>query len=414
MVDDEGVRLRINGEDITNIYQRYTVSASVFTQPAAFSVTVGDGASVAELRRRFRRGHPVELLVNDNVVARGEIDGIDAHGTPSVVTFRGRDLCRRLFDNTVSVERSFQNETYYELTRAVLDEVGLEDEPLLVSNELPRKHFSKIDAKQSKAPVYADTEEVIKPEIAAYRPYFNPDTQAMVDALSRVVVRRILVEQGRTVRHVVKAKIGTTWWEFLQEQYTKVGIFLWHTPLGFVLSGPNANQEPSYRLLRRRGEDRNAVNVVDASLTEGQPGTHAICVVYGKTGRGKVGRLTCRGEFRDELAIRAGYSERITFEDDEVTSDAEATYVARRRIAEERRNDWRLTYTVAGHSVLASQGLGRGIWAPDTVVSVVDDEYGLDDLYYLHEVVFSRDPKTTTTLHLMRREDLVFAEEMAP
>lgn len=424
--DDEQVRLRINGEEITGLYQSYSVAVSIFEQPAAFSVTVGDGSSVAELRRRFKREDPFELFIGDTQVATGFIDGIDAHGSPSVVTFRGRDVCKYLFDNTVLVERSFQNESYYELTRAVMNEVGLDKAQLLDTNEKARRAFSKINIKESKKPRLEVVTENVRPLALSG---FQAGTAGFIDLVNlegltglrpdntdlpmETRSRTVVVEQGRTVRHLVKVEIGTVWWDFLQEQYKKIGLFLWATPDGnLVLSEPNAHQEPAYRLLRRRGEDRNAVNVIDASLSEGQPGAHGLCICYGKTGKGKAGRLTCRGEYRDEEAWARGVRGRIAFKDSEITSNEEALFVARRRIAEERRRDWRLEYRVAGHRVLASQGRGRGIWAPDTVAEVVDDEYGLNDHYYLHSVLFERRPYTTTTLHLMRREDLLFAEEM--
>jgi hypothetical protein len=51
------------------------------------------------------------------------------------------------------------------------------------------------------------------------------------------------------------------------------------------------------------------------------------------------------------------------------------------------------------------------IWQPDTVVDVVDDELGVEGPMYVESVKFRRTPHTETELHLMRIEDLEFAEE---
>jgi prophage tail gpP-like protein len=409
--DDEEVKLVIKGEEITGIYQRYSINVDVFTQPANFSITVGDGSVVSELLTRYQRGDEFELYIGGTRVCKGRIDGRRAHGRPSVVTFFGRDPLAPLFDNTVLAERAFQNETYFELTSSVLDEVGLQDALLLTSNEQARKKFSDVNINESKPPRLSTEHEVIQPTVSVFRGVVNAAAATSQDAVQSFQVVRQMIEQGRTVRHIVSAETGTVWWSFLQEQYKKVGLFLWATPDGdFVLSEPNANQEPAYRLLRRRGEDRNAVNVIDANFTDGSAEAHSIVVCYGKTGRGKNGRLTCRGEFQDQWLLAKNIRSTLAFEDEGVTSDAEAEYVARRRIAEERRRDWSLSYTVAGHRVMASQGRSRAIWCPDTVVDVQDDEYGLQDTYYLHGVTYERSPHTTTTLHLMRKEDLVFAE----
>lgn len=402
--DDEEVRLVINGEEITGIYQKYHIHIDVFRQPGSFNLTLGDGSSVKELLQRFKKGHKFELWMGPTQIMTGFIDGRRAHGTPSVVTFTGRDACMVFTDNSVKAKRAFQNETYFELTQKVMEEVNSEAE-LLASNEKARQKFSGVNAKESKPPRLATEYEVI--------PSLLVSTQVLFDTTAAsATARTITLEQGRTVRHIVSADVGKEWWTFLQEQYKKIGLFLWATAEGdFVISEPNPNQEASYRLLRRRGENRNSVNVIDADYEDGEAGAHAIFICYGKTGRGKNGRLTCRGEVRDESLIALGYDTVDVFEDDRVTSNKEAEFAARRRMAEERRRNFRLTYTVAGHRVLASQGRARAIWCPDTVVDVEDDEYGINDSFYLHGVSFDRDRKTTTKLHLCRKEDMVFAEE---
>jgi hypothetical protein len=49
------------------------------------------------------------------------------------------------------------------------------------------------------------------------------------------------------------------------------------------------------------------------------------------------------------------------------------------------------------------------VWAPDTIVDVDDDEFGISGQFWVESVTFKR-PPTTTTLVLMRPSDLVFGE----
>ena len=80
-------------------------------------------------------------------------------------------------------------------------------------------------------------------------------------------------------------------------------------------------------------------------------------------------------------------------------------------MAESRRAGFNLTYTVAGHT-FPTLGTGeRGVWTPDTVVDVDDDEFGLYGSFYVEQVGFRRQPQTTTELTLLRPADLVFAED---
>jgi hypothetical protein len=84
--------------------------------------------------------------------------------------------------------------------------------------------------------------------------------------------------------------------------------------------------------------------------------------------------------------------------------------MARRKIAECRRAGWRLSYPVSGHTVAAIGG-GRAVWAPDTTVEVIDEELGLQGVMYLESVTFHASPHRWSELHVMRVDDLVYAEE---
>jgi prophage tail gpP-like protein len=98
--------------------------------------------------------------------------------------------------------------------------------------------------------------------------------------------------------------------------------------------------------------------------------------------------------------------------DTHAKTEQQAAAMARRKIAEANRNGWQLNYTLAGHTApsLIGGGDSRAVWTPDTMVEVDDDELGIRGLFYIESVTHTRGPHTESTVHLMRPEDLIFAD----
>ena len=60
--------------------------------------------------------------------------------------------------------------------------------------------------------------------------------------------------------------------------------------------------------------------------------------------------------------------------------------------ADDRRDGYNITYTVSGHTIPALNGRtanDRAVWCVDTVVDVVDDEYGFMARCILRKCSFS-------------------------
>jgi prophage tail gpP-like protein len=412
--DDEKVRLFIAEKEITNIYQQYQITVSCFDQPAGFNLSLGDGATIADLRSRFKVGDPFELHIGDRKIVQGNIEYRGASGTPSVMQFRGRDGMAVLTGNTFLEDTTFQNETYVDLTRKVLELAGVVNPVVLTDNAEARKKFSGIqstntvepDAAMKRATEISSVATALA--VGAGASATPLGSQATLAAVSSFLDSLPTFRQ--VIRKVVTAKVGTKFLDFLNEQYVKAGLFLWATPDGeWVLSEPNATQSPSYRIVRQRGQSRNAGNVVTASLNEGGEDQHKSVTAYGRTGKGKSGRLKARGDFEDTTESATSHRFRMAFYDADLKSNEEAFFAARRRIAEERRKGRNVTYVVSGHKVLATSAVTRAIWTPDTVVDVEDHEYGIFEPLYLHTVTFERNPETTTALDLSWPEDVKYA-----
>jgi prophage tail gpP-like protein len=175
-----------------------------------------------------------------------------------------------------------------------------------------------------------------------------------------------------------------------------------------VLSQPNAAQSPTYQIIRRR--ENNVSNVLACDFEEDATHSHSTYVIYGRGGGKKYGPAKQKGSFDDaEMELVYGLTRPGAIHDSVVQSSAEAAYLARRKLAEERRRGWRLSYTLSGCRLPLVGGSGEtAIVVPDTVVKVDDEETGITENLYIESVRKQRGPATTTTVHLMRPADLIF------
>ena len=365
----------------------YDVQCSVFSQPSAFALTFGWGDTVGELLERFPKGTPFQLRIAGVPVQTGTIDSIGPRAGPdgAVIDVRGRDNVRVLFKDTFFAEKSFSEATYYQLTRKMMEAVGLGDLVLHADNEANRKAVTGHTVKVTKKPPPSDLVEIEQTTTSGQR---------------------------KIVYNEIKANLGERRYSFLQRHYKKAGLFLFAGGDGnLVLTVPNGDQEPGFSIVRGRGQTRNEVNVTEAQFEDDTTERYAKYVVYGRAGGGKKGRVKCQGEWIDPEMAQAGFTETKSIQDDDVKSDKAAELAARREGALQIRNGWRLSYTLAGHLMPSLFDRGAwAIWAHDTVCQVVDDEIPqVTGLHYVSDVNFRRDASgTTTRIKLMRRDGLVF------
>lgn len=374
------VRLRLGTEDVV-IATSYEVRISVLTQPAAFSLKLGHGDVAKEIIRRYPAKTPFALYINKALQFTGETDGyeVSGDGGATEVTIKGRDSLAPLHDAYVSADQSHDNATYADIVIESLTQVGLTN-TLIFSNEANRKAVTGVNVRQ----------------------IVDPNSEAKDPVVATEITKK-----------VIQAKVGERRYEFLKRQLDRAGLFLWAGADGqFILSEPNANQVPTYRILRQRGLDRDAVNATRAHYKNETTGRYSEAIIYGRGGGKKFGRQKSRGAFVDEEMFDMGYRRPLVHRDVNVTNDRQAEFYARRVLAETRRAGWQLIYTMAGHTVECLQG-GRAVWAPDTCVDVQDDEFGLKGTYWIESVVHKRGPETTTEITLMRPDDLIFASEAA-
>lgn len=392
----DSVVLKVNGRDL-RIFTKYTIRKSILTQPAQFTLGFGWGEMVSDSssseRRRAQakdlielvpRYSPFELYVNDCLQQTGHTDGFGASGLATEIDVFGRDNLALLHDAFLLEDLAFENETYKSLTEKVLQKLNINE------------RVSASDQANLKLTMGVGIDH-----------YENPQTIDQIEEISQQPGNKI-------VRRAITAKIAETHYQFLMRQYRRAGLYLWAAGDGsFVLSEPNWNQAPSYRLIRQRGQIRNAVNILRHNHRDDITHRFTSAHVYGRSPGRKGGRAKAIGEFIDpELfnEVFHGDFKPISFRDVNVATRAQAEFYARRKLAEFNRAAWKLEYVVSGHTAPNILSGLTSTWCPNTMVEVQDDELGIKGNFYIEEVTFSA-PPCETTLSLMNPIHMIFASD---
>jgi prophage tail gpP-like protein len=418
---DDRVRLVFGGREVL-VVESYEVSIRHLQIPSAFSVELGSGTALAaELERKYPPNTPFRLMVGSSVTQfAGRIDGYDGHGGSTQIIFRGRDAMAQLVDDMIQTERSFTNTTYADLARAALEGAGIKGYSLVLDAAAQRKAVTGVPVIDSWVEI-PDEQQAGNAAALGLAVGATAGTAFGIAAASAPMPDAIPVMTMVTA-HPIEAKAGSTWYAFVSKELDRAGLFLRAgvDPQGqdeqvFLLSQPSARQPPLSGLVNQRGAPRgaNAVTVLAAHYKNDTSGRHAEYIVLGRAGSGEQGRQRIEGHFIDDEMKGWGFTKRFVHVDNEAKSNAQAVYLARRKAAEARRKGWTLRYTVRGHTapVLRSTNL-RAVWAPDTVVRVLDDEHAIAGDFWIEGVTFrsSKSHGTTTELTLMRPEDLVFGD----
>lgn len=409
---NDTVRLRFGGDELM-IAESWDVAESVLAAPSVSSVTVGLSQPLGPIftqdpskfgQPKYPKGTPVQLFIGDALQSTGRIEGYKVTGAASRITIQVRDALAPLMVGHVPATKSFLNGTYTELVLWALEAAGYDKKTLVLrsSNAADRPIKAGIPITSLSEPVTIDS-------INASGVNFSTQT-GTAGIQGGVSSKGVLVGQTVAQRH--QARITESLLHFLRRHLDRAGLFLWSASDGsFVLSQPNGNQKPMGRIVRTRSAVSSVEqgNVVDVDFTDSAMSRHTGCTVYGRGGGGKAGRTKAIGSAVDLEMTNLGYLQPLLCRDVNVSNVQQAEFYARRKLAEERRDGWSLTYTISGHRILPiHKGDTPGVVTIDTTVHVKDDQLGLDDNYYVESVRRIRRPETVTQVRLMRLQDLIF------
>jgi len=383
---NDKVTLRLNGQEVL-IAETYSVQMSWFRKPNIFALRTGWGGTTTELLDKYPPNTRFELLIADRVQFTGRIDEIDAEQSTGAteVTFKGRDDMAALHDSMAIADRSFDGDSYDDVVSKMLTSSGYKDFTLIFENDGNRDRQTGLTLQAA--------------------------TGKKVFGKTRATTKQ---------KNAGQIKVGDQNYGFIKKELDRAGLFLFaaaDTGNGpeFIIAEPNGDQSPMARIVRRRGLLRNAVNVTRASFKNDTSKRYCKAVIYGRGGDPKTGQQPVSGSFIDNEMLGWGFPpERVySMRADKVSNAAQAEYMARKTIAEQRRDGWSLQYSLSGHTVPALNGRtskDRAVWAVDTIVEVDDDEYGIAEKLWISDVAFTRDEGgTRTDLTFMRPGDLLFA-----
>lgn len=373
---DDRVRLTLNAGDVL-VSEDYEVTQGIMDQPCSFWMRLGHGDVARNLLEKYPKGSTFRIYIGGKPQFSGVTDANAANGTTGAtqITVRGRDYLSFLADDHITEVKSYVDVSMADLVRAQLNEVGLMDAELFKSNEATRKIRAGVGVKAFSEPQESDAKAQL--------------------------------------HYSVVAKLGESRLMFLKKNLDHAGLFLWSNEAGdFVISSPNTEQEPLFRFVRQRGGGaRNVVNIVSVDFSDDDSRRISECVVWARHGGKKFQRTKLRGEFEDEDLRARGVKHARVFRDANVTTNAEAAFYARRKIAEAGRAGYHISYELSGHMATTTTG-GRAVIIPDVMVEVDDDELGIQGLFYLEQAKYSGSSNgTRTTVRLMKKEHCVWGSD---
>jgi prophage tail gpP-like protein len=380
---DDTVDIQL-GSDDPIMARNWVIEEKVLSQPATWTIDIGHGSNALVFFARYKPGTPFTLRVAGNpqlsgVTDRRRIAGKRGNAGTSLV-ISGRDVTAPLFNAHVEADKSFQNTTYANMTRRALTEAGLEPNKLVLSNTANRNLKAGYPITETQPPVTVDGNQTV------------PDTVGASAAQ-------------------LQARFGERWLEFLRRHFDRAGLMLWGGADGsFILTAPNASLQPTYELYRNL--DKRNTNVLDWEVDDDTTNRFASVRVAGRGGGRAFGTVKAIGTYADEEMASYGFAQAFTVRDVNTQTADQAGYLARRKIAEARREGWRVSYTVPGHTlpIVGTNGQARAIITVDTTIKIVDELAGIEGTFYIEAIRRERAPQTQTTMRLMRPQDVVFGD----
>lgn len=217
----------------------------------------------------------------------------------------------------------------------------------------------------------------------------------------------VLKAQSNPALDKIDIEPGETVWQALTHIANSVGLHPWFEPDGtLVVGGADYASAPVATLCWSRNDSRCNVERVDLEWDTDNRFSEVTFLAQSHARRGNSAKHDLKWVYKDEtMALHRPKTV--------VVSDAE-NLAALQKQAKKQLADWRLegftlTITVGGHKT--RDGV---LWQPGQRVHVVDDEHGIDAVFFLmgRRFTLSRSEGTQTELRL--KEDGVWTPDAYP
>lgn len=407
------VCLRVGGERL-DTWTSYRVDSDILQPADGFELTVEVGARADQLSQdRFARyreacspGSLVELYVGDDVTGQrrdrylqltGRIDDLEVTNSRTrgtVLHVTGRDSAAYLVDSSVPVGLVREEGTsFVDLVQASVQPWGIEviTDATASRDILTGRHLTTSqdrlrieEARAQGVPVAGFSRALRRRAEREGRPVDEALGTTASDRTRRRTSNGLLASDVRRVSiREAAPRAGETVWEFLSRHAERLGLMLWMDPRGRLIVGaPRYDQEPLYRFVRRwrnRSDDPNTIIDGGRRITWGDRFSEV--VVYGRTRGQDVSRSQIRASVTDSAIP---FQRRLVVHDNSIRTVEEAERRAQREVAKRLANVDTLDYELPDH------GLGRYLYAIDTIASVDDEPTGASGAWYVTRRTFSR------------------------
>jgi hypothetical protein len=286
--DDVSIHL---GPDEILTAESWNLHEGVLEVPGSWSLRCGWSQSAASFISRYPPGSPFALYVAGALQASGRLDAIhvDESSGATEITMSGRDALAPLFDTDVDAVQNFTDTTYSNLVWRVLSYLGLVTGPSPDPLQLASTNDSNRQVKAGKP-------------ITVLQPPRTPDQILEDDSGETTVATQLQIT----------AKPGERWMSFLRRYLDPAGLVLWAAANGtYVLSVPNVNQSPLYRITKQAWSPGKppAIGIATGySFKNDVTHRHSAYVVYGRGGGRKSGVAKVKGGVSDDEMTGWGYT----------------------------------------------------------------------------------------------------------
>jgi prophage tail gpP-like protein len=392
----------------------YGFNSNFLTPTDGWSLTVGGEIVSKDLERELVPGARVSLSLNGLDQCSGYVDGVEISADRDsglVYRFEGRDSLSPIIDGHIDPRTHFkESQSLEELFRTIFEPFGFKN--FVIDNDAHRS---------------------LRTGLRTGRPGKGKRG-------GRAIAQRKLRQ--------LRPQMHEGAFAFAARVAQRHGLWIWSSPDGqtIILGEPDFDQEPSYKLRRNRG----GTNILGGHIKLDTAEQPTIVLADGFSGGGEFGKSRIRAKcvhpilgydasgtmlphvkaIYDKHAeaveiklpsvdtkntlYRKARSNRIQsrplyLHDDESKTLEQLTMYVQREMALRLQKSAAVSYTVEGHAW--TDGGAYVPWAPDTIVDVDDDVFGIKGRMYVLGRTFrkSRNGGTTTQLDLILPGSLKFA-----
>lgn len=390
-----------------------TVHSDFLTPSDGWNFVVGDPDLPQGIAGKLREGAKVSVTVGDTVITTGFIDEIhyeSTRGSGTTITISGTDVLGDSLFSTVDPTAVFlPTETLGQIVQRVMAPYGFPDAPLIDND---------------------DNRDLVSGNLYGFKVYgASKRGKSSGRKRKRKSKGKSRSRAGQAVdaftNYQAKPHPSEGAYEFCARLAARNGLRIWATGDGkkLVIGKPEFDQEPSFKLIRRRGNAGADNNVISGSVNRSRTNQPSVIVAAGTGGGGNFSRATLKVVAINELISRQvdgslipdvqaiidkypkayvlgpsdfeGFvsplalnpyprAKPLYLHDAEARDLEQLKNFALRELANRQKQSLSMHYTVEGHTQAGA------VWAKDTIVDVLDEVADISEPMWIQSVTFTK------------------------